>query len=564
MAPDRRALARPRTIPITVPRLGGAATPVRAPRFWRSLRWRLTIFYTTLLALILILLGIVLLYNVSNLLLNNAYQTFVAEAKAVALARHGQFAALSVHRSQPDNNCATPYSDAFQTIFSDPLTQPPTDLITVALLDRVSGVAVAPLAQAGAVPPDLHPSQLAALDAAVTPPRSHASWGSGEARGVTITYPVTVGGAPGAVILIAYDYRTCAGLSVPAVLMMERSFGATQAIITSFKVLLAISVGALFVLGLAVGIVLTQASLGPLARVSGAARRLAAGDLSQRVGLVDRRDEVGVVGETFDEMAETLQEVITRLQESDERMRQFLSDASHELRSPIQAIGGTLDVVLRGGFRDPNEVAALLRNARRESDRMARLVNDLLTLARFDVGRPLDLAWTNLGEVAGDAVDQARLLAGGRVVSFTAEAGIVALVDPDRVKQTLVALLDNALKYGRQDDSGVVRVALHRAGPTAVITIRDNGPGIPPEYLATVFERFNRGQRSGKGDGSGLGLAIARTIIQAHGGAINAQNVPEGGAVFLVALPVAGPPVAAGDLLTRQTLPLPPGALPPR
>lgn len=554
MGPDRR-LPASRAEPIIVQTRPGAGDHDARPLPpWRSLRWRLTFFYTALLAVILLALGGVLLVTVSQLLLSNAYQTFNDEARAAALFHHTQFVALSTRRNA-QNECLTPYTDAFQTIFSDPLTQPPTNLQAVALLDRTTGMTLAPLAAFDSVPATLQADQLQALRHLAMPVSTRDTWEAAVARAAAVAYHTSFGGAPGAVVLIAYDYHDCAGKTYPAVLLLARSFASTQATIGAFEALLGISVGALFVLGLAVGVPLTQASLGPLARVSAAARRLAAGDLSQRVGLRARRDEVGQVGQTFDEMADRLQTLITRLQASDEHMRQFLNDASHELRSPIQAIGGSLDVVLRGGFSDARDVTAQLRNAKRETERIGRLVADLLTLARFDVGRPLELAWTDLGQVAGDAVDVARLLAGERVVTLGGDPGVLALVDADRIKQVLVALLDNALRYGRQDAQGAVQVAVWRRGAVAVMIIQDNGPGIPPELRDVVFERFNRGAQSGH-DGSGLGLAIARTIVASHGGTIHIADAPVSGARFVIALPVQGPPISPEDLLAHPTVPL--------
>ncbi len=536
-------------------------TPPKRRKPWlRSLRWRLTVLYVGILAIILTILGGFLLFTVQHLLTASTATNFVDSAHTVAITRNQAFL-NDVFRKDAVGDCSTNFADAFQQVLSDPLTQSPAQFTSVLLLDRYTGVVLSPTASAGIVPPELNFKELAALRATVG--STDAAWMNGVARSAGRAYRVNVGGVPGGVILIAYNYRVVTSCTshasrlYPAVLMLESDYSRTLQIITSFKILLGVSVGLLFVFGLAVGIPLTGASLGPLSQVTTTARRLAAGDLSQRVQLRQRYDEVGELAQTVDEMAQALEVAFDRLQSSEERMREFISNASHELRTPITAIRGCLEVLERNGYDDPREMDRLISAARREADRMRRLVDDLLMLARFDNGRPLDLDWTNFAQLARDTVEQLQIIASERNVAIDAPDTILALVDADRIKQVILALGDNALKYGRQDQDGWVHLVIHASEAAVVLTVSDNGPGIDPADLPQIFNRFFRARQLGAtqtSNGSGLGLAIVKSIINAHGGTIAVESVPGMGTTFTIVLPIAGKPEA--EMSQRPTRPL--------
>ncbi|HEY7983516.1 MAG TPA: HAMP domain-containing sensor histidine kinase, partial [Ktedonobacterales bacterium] len=200
-----------------------------------------------------------------------------------------------------------------------------------------------------------------------------------------------------------------------------------------------------------------------------------------------------------------------------------------------------------------------------EAERMTRLVNDLLTLARLDEGRPLEKQPVDLIALVGEAVDQARVLAGGAEVGLATDGGgrLMLTLDPDRIKQVLLVLLDNALKYRRPAPDAWVRVRVGRTEHGAVVSVADNGRGIAAAELPHIFDRFYRGERyagerritgaqvaarlpeppapadsgSGPQSGSGLGLAIAQAIAQAHGGTLSVESAPGLGTTFTLALP---------------------------
>ena len=251
----------------------------------------------------------------------------------------------------------------------------------------------------------------------------------------------------------------------------------------------------------------------------------------------------------------------------------FIADASHELRTPLTAIRGYLDLLNMGAIDDPATARSSLQAARNEADRMSRLLNDLLTLARLDIGRPVQREPLDIVALAGEAVDQARILAGERSVTLQTDGHGPLMVrgDHDRLKQVLLALLDNALKYGQPAPEGWVHVRVGRNTDEAFIAIEDNGRGIAPEDLTHIFDRFYRGERAERKrrvvaaraaqqqsadfgatippapdqnmpavalSGSGLGLAIARAIVRAHGGEIRVQSQPNVGTVFTIRLPL--------------------------
>jgi len=343
-------------------------------------------------------------------------------------------------------------------------------------------------------------------------------------------------------------------------------------------VLIVVLAGALTI-GLLIGGPLTVSALRPLRRMTETARRIAAGDLTQRIRLPHGGDEIGQLADTFDEMISRIERAFSAQHASEERMRQFIADASHELRTPLTSIRGYTDVLLRGAKDEPEVAEQVLEATRREAERMSRLVNDLLTLARLDAGRPLELQLLDLVAVVGEAVDQARILAGEREVAMRNDSGgrPLVLVDPDRLKQVLLILLDNALKYGRLDASGWVRVRIGRTQHGVFVGISDNGQGIAPEDLPHIFDRFYRAQRGeiqrritaqhhlagghgtigdaspsssitlpfgdsrqsrAKREGSGLGLPIAQAIIRAHGGTITVESRLETGTTFTIQLPL--------------------------
>jgi two-component system OmpR family sensor kinase len=237
-----------------------------------------------------------------------------------------------------------------------------------------------------------------------------------------------------------------------------------------------------------------------------------------------------------------------RQRESEARVQRLLSSASHELRTPLTSIRGLSEVLLRGPVENPELLQRVLRLIKSESERMSRLINDMLTLVRLEEGRPLQLREVDLVELAVESVEQARLSSGEQgpriQLELATQERLVVRGDTDRLKQALAALLDNAVKYGRPFPEGQVLVRLDRRADLGEVQVIDNGPGIAPEDLPYIFERFYRGRHipPSRADGSaipgaGLGLAIARAIAHAHQGEVSVRSEQDKGSVFTLTLP---------------------------
>jgi two-component system OmpR family sensor kinase len=274
------------------------------------------------------------------------------------------------------------------------------------------------------------------------------------------------------------------------------------------------------------------AALRPVERMRAGAERITEQDTSQRLPVVPTSDEIGALGRT-------LNELLTRLDAALTRERRLLADASHELRTPLTVLRAEVQVALRGE-RDAHELRAALESVGEESERLSRLADDLLVLARADQGRlPVRSEPVDAAELIDAAAGRASAGAGalGRTVLADVEpAGTIALADPDRTGQALDNLVANALAHGRGD----VRLAARRIEGRVELHVTDEGDGFPAELLPRAFERFSQGDPARSGEGTGLGLAIVAAIARAHGGDAGARNLPGGGADVWISLP-AGP-----------------------
>lgn len=276
---------------------------------------------------------------------------------------------------------------------------------------------------------------------------------------------------------------------------------------------------------------------GPLRRAAAAAESVAAGDFSTRLA-PEGPQEVQRLAATFNQMVE-------RVQASAQAQRDFVANVSHELKTPLTSIQGFAQAILEGAVRDPEGLRRAARVIHEESDRLRRLVEDLLDLARLDahqvsfVRAPLDL-----GGLLSSVLERISLRAAEKGVRLENDlASYPSMVgDGDRLAQVFTNLLDNAVKF--TPAGGSVRVRGEVSGGWAVVHVEDMGPGIPADQLSRIFERFyqlDKARRGGEGRGVGLGLAISREIVEAHGGRLTAQSRPGEGSRFTVELPVTQP-----------------------
>ncbi|RZQ61525.1 sensor histidine kinase [Amycolatopsis suaedae] len=278
---------------------------------------------------------------------------------------------------------------------------------------------------------------------------------------------------------------------------------------------------------------LVRRELRPLAGIAEAARHVGPDELSRRVPHARPGTEVGTVATALNGMLDELQAAFHAREASEERLRRFVGDASHELRTPIATIRGHAELFRRGAADRPEDLAKVLSRIESEAARMGVLVDELLLLARLDQGRPLRAEPVELTGLAADAVADALATAPGRDLRLEHDGPVTVTGDADRLRQLLANLLDNVLRHTPPEASAVVRV---RAG--ASVEVADTGPGIDPDEADRVFERFHRGVHSGHG--SGLGLSIVAAVAAAHGGSASVTATPGGGATVRVLLPAAG------------------------
>ncbi len=323
------------------------------------------------------------------------------------------------------------------------------------------------------------------------------------------------------------------------VIQVARSLSPIQDVLNRLRLLLlAIGAGGLVVAG-TLGALLARKALDPINRLTQVAGEIGASqDLSRRVTYEGPGDEVGRLAATFNQMLDALESAKEQLAAALAAQRRFVADASHELRTPLQAIRTNAEVLrLADATVDPAERAQALDDIVSEAERLSRLVSDLLALARADAGMHLELVPTALDPILSDVYRQARLLGGSRRISL--EGGPAGMVkgDADALKQLFLILVDNAIKYTPPE--GEVRISAGRADGRVVVRVSDTGRGIAPEDLPHIFERFYRADRARQTGGSGLGLSIARWIVQEHGGRIEVESTPGRGTTFTVSLPAA-------------------------
>jgi len=284
--------------------------------------------------------------------------------------------------------------------------------------------------------------------------------------------------------------------------------------------------------------------------MSDAAQAITLGDLQQRERLqplMKGDDEVSKIASSLTIMGEQLEQASQSQRSSEQRFRRLISDASHQLRTPLTSIRGFTEVLMRGAKDDPETANRVLKLIKSEAERMTRLMNDLLTLAHFDVEQDIEKQYVDLVDIAVEGVEQAKVLAtDGRKITiyFATHERLGVRANADHLKQVLHILFDNALKYGRPAPEGRVRLQLDQQDGHALIQVIDNGKGIHADDLPHIFDRFYRGEHMPIYEapwkipqGTGLGLSIARAIVMAHKGSITVLSTPDTETIFTVKLP---------------------------
>jgi len=316
--------------------------------------------------------------------------------------------------------------------------------------------------------------------------------------------------------------------------------------------------------GAGLSFLLIRRGLEPVNEMIDTAAAIADGDLSRRVPRADGATELGRLGAALNHMLAQIEAGIRERTEHQERLRRFVDDAAHELRTPLTSLRGYVDLYQQGALPTASDVGMAMRRIGGEGARMARLVDELLLLARLDRQPTLEKAEVDLTGLARDAVDDFRVLQPDRPITTDLTERAVILGDRLRLRQVVDNLLANVRVHTPSDTAVTARTS--RDAGHVELVVADRGPGIPPEDLERVFERFWRADpsRERRTGGSGLGLAIVASIVQAHDGSVQVTSAPGEGTTFTVRLPLAPrdptpqpPPHPDGEEERRPTPPRP-------
>ena len=341
---------------------------------------------------------------------------------------------------------------------------------------------------------------------------------SGErARFRALSYPVADAGR------LAYVVRVLSPLT------------SIEASLSKLRLMMFLILPVAVVLSGVAGAWLAGRTLRPIDRLIDSARDISAENLRVRLPVPPTRDELSRLAETFNGMLE-------RVEQGFSFQRQFWEDVAHELKTPLAIMKGEIEVALRSGG-GPQEDKEVLASNLEEVERLVRLIEKMLTLARLDRGgAPLEMSGLDLSALAGRAVEDFRGPAGDKRIDlgFAGPADVPIRGDEARLRGLIYILLDNALKF--TPAGGRVRVEVASEGGQARLAVSDTGPGIGEDELPLIFERFRRAGRIAEGGGFGLGLSIAKAVAEGHGGRIEVRSGPGAGSTFTVLLPLAERP----------------------
>ncbi len=325
--------------------------------------------------------------------------------------------------------------------------------------------------------------------------------------------------------LLAHPVRTSEGTRIVVVgtAVQERDEA-----LSDLSTLLLIGGPVMLLLASLAGYAVTSASLRPVDSMRARAAAISGREPGSRLPVPPTDDEIGRLGHTLNDM-------LARLEEALKRERTFVADASHELRMPLAILKSELELAHKKG-RSREQLEAAVASASEETDRIVQLADDLLLIARSDQGRlPVRAGEIDARELLGETRDRFEVRSAQleRPLTVDAPAGLQVVGDRLRLKQALGNMVDNALRYG----GGDVELSARESNGRVELHVRDEGPGFPPEFIGSAFERFTRAEEGRTRGGTGLGLAIVEGIARAHRGDARAANQPGGGADVWLELP---------------------------
>ncbi len=474
-----------------------------------SIRLRLSLLYSAILALMLVIFSVALYTIQSNFTLGSLKNDLrfssegLSQSIARIYARPEAEAPLSPRRPPP------PVS--FADLTDEQVFQQLPEREIVRVLDADGDLVASPFGDDVEVLP-LSPDGLDAL-------RRQETWWEmamvAQERLLILNRPILTGG------------------QVTQILQVARSLTERDRSLRALSATLAISTMLTTLAAFGIGWILSGLALEPIQRITQTADAIGRNsDFARRVAYAGPMDEVGKLAATFNTMLQRLQEAYQRVAESLDMQRSFVANVSHELRTPLTTVRGNLALLRRKPPLPNEERADILADLVDESDRLIRLVNNLLTLARADTQDGLQRESVPLRPLVDEVCRQVRQLDSGRQVEAVVSP-VVALGDRDALKQILLILLDNALKHS---DGSILLEATDTEGMIG-IRVEDSGPGIAPDKLPHIFERFYRGDPDSRIPGVGLGLSIAKALVEGLGGTIWIESELGRGSKVHVRLP---------------------------
>jgi signal transduction histidine kinase len=460
-----------------------------------SIRLRLTLLYSAILALTLIVFGVAL-YSIQAQDTLNALKRdlLVSSEKLVEAALRNSMA----HQADlPPREPPPP--KPFDEFSGEQIFQDLREREIVRILDAEGNLVASPFGRAEDVLP-LSTEGLAAL-------QGQQDWLEDE----------IVSGEH----LLIYSRPIMRDGQVISIIQVARSLTERDRTLRSLAITL-VGAGTLTILiAFGAGWVLSGVSLRPIDRITQTAEAIGEQrDFTQRVDYVGPQDEVGRLANTFNQMLSGLQDAYLKVEHALQMQRDFVADVSHELRTPLTTLRGNLGLLHRDPPAPLEEQDDILADMVDESDRLIRLVNDLLLLARADASRNLASEPVEIQPVIEETVRQARQLDLDRELATEISPGLSILGDRDALKQVMLILLDNALKHS----DGRIEVQAQLLNGQVEIWVRDHGEGIPPEILDHIFDRFYRGEQHAVIPGFGLGLPIAKSLVESMGGKITIES----------------------------------------
>ncbi len=476
-----------------------------------SIRLRLTLVYSSILTLTLIIFGVALYSIQAQDTLDALKGDLVVSSERMADATLRTESAVPP-RGEPDREPPPP--KPFDEFSSDQAFEALREREIVRVLDAEGNLVASPFGREQDALP-LSEDGLAAL-------QSQQDWLE---TGVVTDENMLIYSRP-----IVQEEQTI------YIVQVARSLTERERTLKSLAATLAGAGLVTIVIAFGAGWALSGLTLRPIHRITQTARAIGdERDFSRRVDHAGPRDEVGELASTFNQMLARLQDAYRKVEYSLEMQRDFVADVSHELRTPLTTLRGNLGLLQRDPPAPPAERADILADMVEESDRLIRLVNELLIMASADAGRSLAREPLEVQPLLEEAIRQAHQLDENRGISLEAMPGLHVLGDQDALKQVLLILLDNALKHS----DGAVDVRAQLSDGQAAIHVQDRGHGIPPDQLEHVFDRFYRGEDSSLMPGVGLGLSIAKALVEGMGGTIGIESAIGQGSAVSVRLPAA-------------------------